>query len=103
VLQKKDQFDHVIIYLLLWRIFINFLTKNHFLCKNTYKMGAALKMPFNEAQIEILKLFTGNLTESQLQELRQVLIAFKFKLLDAHIESVSAEKGLSDAEFKKYR
>ncbi len=64
-------------------------------------MGTALKMPFNEAQIEILKLFTGNLTESQLQELRQVLIAFKFKLLDAHIESVSAEKGLSDADIEK--
>ena len=64
-------------------------------------MGAALKMPFNEAQIEILKLFTGNLTESQLQELRQVLIAFKFKLLDAHIESINSEKGLSDDDIEK--
>jgi hypothetical protein len=40
--------------------------------------------------------------EQELQELRQVLIAFKFKLLDAHIESVSAEKAYLIPILKKY-
>ncbi len=64
-------------------------------------MGNVLKMPFNEAQVEILKLFSSDLTDSQLQELKQLLITFKFKLLDAHVEKVIAEKGLSDSDIEK--
>lgn len=64
-------------------------------------MGAILKTPFTEAQVEILKLFTTDLTDVQMEELRQLLIAFKFKLLDEHIENVSAKKGLTDDDIEK--
>ncbi len=64
-------------------------------------MGTILKTPFTEAQVEILKLFTNELTDLQMTELRQLLIAFKFKLLDAHIEKVSAAKGLTDDDIEK--
>ena len=57
-------------------------------------MGNILNTPFNEAQVKILKLFSGGLTDKQLDELRQLLTAFKFQLLDAHIEKVMAEKAL---------
>lgn len=51
-------------------------------------MEATLQTPFNAAQVEILKLFSQGLTESQLEELRRTLIAFRFKLLDEHVEQV---------------
>ena len=63
-------------------------------------MGNILNTPFNEAQVEILKLFSGGLTDKQLDELRQLLTAFKFQLLDAHIEKVMAEKGITDADIE---
>ena len=63
-------------------------------------MGNILNTPFNEAQVKILKLFSGGLTDKQLDELRQLLTAFKFQLLDAHIEKVMAEKGITDADIK---
>lgn len=58
-------------------------------------MEAVLKTPFNQSQVEILKLFSQGLTEKQIEELRQVLIAFKLKLLDDHLDKVVQEKGLT--------
>ena len=51
-------------------------------------MEAVLKTPFNQSQVEILKLFSQGLTEKQIEELRQVLIAFKLKRLDDHLDRV---------------
>ncbi|MCK6692884.1 MAG: hypothetical protein L6Q97_12355 [Thermoanaerobaculia bacterium] len=64
-------------------------------------MEASLQTPFNEAQLEILKLFSQGLTEAQLEELRRVLIAFRFKLLDAHVEQVVERKGLTIEQVNK--
>jgi len=61
-------------------------------------MEALLQTPFNTAQVEILKLFSQELTDEQLEELRQVLIAFRFKLLDKHVEQVVAQKGLTETQ-----
>lgn len=58
-------------------------------------MEATLQTPFNEAQVEILKLFSQGLTDEQLEELRRILIAFRFKLLDEHVEQVVDQKGLT--------
>ena len=63
-------------------------------------MGNILNTPFNEAQVEILKLFSSDLTDRQLDELRQLLTAFKFQLLNAHIEKVVAVKGMTDADIE---
>lgn len=57
-------------------------------------MDTSLKTPFNPAQVEILKLFAQGLTNEQLEELRKVLIAFRFKMLDEQVEKVAKEKGL---------
>ena len=48
-------------------------------------------MPFNNAQVEILKLFSQGLSDKQTEELRRVLIAFRFKLLDEHVEKVATK------------
>ena len=58
-------------------------------------MDTALQTPFNPAQVEILKLFSQGLTNEQLEELRRVLITFRFKLLDEHVQQVVKKKGMS--------
>lgn len=64
-------------------------------------MDASLPMPFNNAQVEILKLFSQGLSDKQTEELRRVLIAFRFKLLDEHVEKVAAKKKMTVAEINK--
>lgn len=64
-------------------------------------MESVLHTPFNAAQVEILKIFSQGLTDEQLEELRQTLIAFRFKLLDEHVERVVAEKGLTTEEINQ--
>ena len=54
-------------------------------------MDSSLPMPFNNAQVEILKLFSQGLSDKQTEELRRVLIAFRFKLLDEHVEKVATK------------
>lgn len=61
-------------------------------------MQTILQPPYNPAQIEILKLFSQGLTEAQLEELRRILIAFRFKLLDEHVEDIVHAKGLTKRE-----
>lgn len=58
-------------------------------------MEVTLQTPFNAAQVEILKLFSQGLTDEQLEELRRMLIAFRFKLLDESVEKAVERKGLS--------
>jgi hypothetical protein len=58
-------------------------------------METTLQTPFNAAQVEILKLFSQGLTEEQTEDLRQILIAFRFKLLDEQVELVARRKGLT--------
>ena len=64
-------------------------------------MGATLQTPFNSAQVEILQLFSQGLTDEQLEELRRLLVDFRFKLLDEHVEKVVMDKGLSAAQIDK--
>lgn len=64
-------------------------------------MQTILQPPYNPAQVEILKLFSQGLTEAQLEELRKLLIAFRFKLLDEHVETIAAKKGLTKKEIDK--
>jgi hypothetical protein len=53
-----------------------------------------LKTPFNTAQVEILQLLAGGLSEEKLAELRRVLRTFKFKLIsDRPAARIAAAKG----------
>ncbi|HRI62437.1 MAG TPA: hypothetical protein PK228_22005 [Saprospiraceae bacterium] len=64
-------------------------------------MEAGLQTPFNSAQVEILKLFSQGLTDEQMEELRRTLIAFRFKLLDDHVEQVAERKGLTTEQINQ--
>lgn len=76
-----------------------FISKN--LLKKSLMSVQAIPQPLNEAQIELLKLFAGGLTPAQFQELRQLLITFRFKLLDQQVETVVAQKNISDEAIEK--
>ncbi len=58
-------------------------------------MDGSLQTPFNPAQVEILKLFSQGLTEEQTAELKKLLVAFRFKLLNEHVQKVAKTKNLS--------
>lgn len=60
-----------------------------------------MQTPFNQAQVEILKLFSQGLTEEQTEELRRILIAFRFKLLDEHVEKVVMQKGMTKEQINQ--
>jgi len=60
-----------------------------------------LQTPFNDAQLEILQLFSQGLTDIQLEELRETLIEFRSKLLDKQVQKTASEKGLTINEINK--
>jgi hypothetical protein len=41
------------------------------------------------------------LTEEQTEELRRVLIAFRFKLLDKHVEKAASQKGMTKEQINQ--
>lgn len=64
-------------------------------------MSTVLQTPLNDAQVEILQLFSEGLTNEQLQELRDLLIEFRFRLLDEQILKVAEEKNLTYSKIEK--
>jgi hypothetical protein len=64
-------------------------------------MSPLMQTPLNEAQVEILKLFAGGLTPPQVRELRQLLISFKFKLLDEAVEKAAKQRNITDEAVEK--
>jgi hypothetical protein len=56
----------------------------------------ALKSVFNEAQLEIIQLFGTGISDEELKELKQVLLAFKFKRVAQLADKISREKGWTD-------
>lgn len=64
-------------------------------------MASTLQTPLNAAQVEILKMFSQGLTDEQLEELRTILVAFRFKLLDEHVDQMVEEKGYTQEEINQ--
>ena len=55
-----------------------------------------LQSSFNEAQLEIIQLFGTGISDEDLKELKQILLAFKFKRATQLAEKISKEKGWTD-------
>lgn len=55
----------------------------------------------NEAQLEILQLFAGGLSETQLQELRRILLDFKFQRITELADQYVDDKGWSDQDISQ--
>ena len=41
--------------------------------------ATTLAQPFNDAQLELMQLFAGGLSDEQMQDLRRILLDFKFR------------------------
>ena len=52
-------------------------------------MEAVLNKPFNAAQIELIQLLAQNLETQELAELRKILVAFRFKLVEQRAERIA--------------
>ena len=54
---------------------------------------STLPQPLNPAQLELLQLFAGGLTDEQMRELRRILLDFKFHRVTELADKFVAEKG----------
>ena len=56
-------------------------------------MDAVLNKPFNADQVELIQLLANDLDTNELVELRQVLISFRFRLVEERAERIAQAKG----------
>ena len=57
------------------------------------KKKSLLNKPFNGAQIELIQILAQDLDTAELTELRKVLIAFRFRLVEERAERIAQNKG----------
>ncbi len=62
---------------------------------------AALPMPFNSAQLEILRLFAEGVNDEDMKQLRQILIDFRFNRVTALADKILDEKGWTAKDLAK--
>ncbi len=60
-----------------------------------------LKTPFNNVQLEILKLFSADLSEVELEEVKRILLEFKFKRVTALADKAWKKKGWTNEDMDK--
>lgn len=64
-------------------------------------MNTILDKPFNAAQIELIQLLANDLDSNELVELRQLLISFRFKLVEERAERIAKTKGWSEEQINQ--
>jgi hypothetical protein len=65
-------------------------------------MTPQIKTPFSNAQLELLKLFSNDLKEQELQELKQILLTFKFKRVTKMFDEIWDEKGWTEETMTEF-
>ena len=64
-------------------------------------MEAVLNKPFNKAQIELIQLLAQDLETEELAELRKLLVAFRFNLVEQRAERIAQAKGWTEAQINQ--
>ena len=64
-------------------------------------MEAVLNKPFNSAQIELIQLLAQDLDNRELMELRKILVAFRFRLIEERAERIAQAKGWSEEQINQ--
>lgn len=62
-------------------------------------MNPTLQTSFSNGQLELLKLFRLNLDETEMSELRELLLDFKFRKLQIEVERSADEKSYTAKNF----
>jgi hypothetical protein len=57
----------------------------------------------NEVQIGLLRMFDRNIPETDIQEIKQVLVKHLSKQLLDEVDRVVEEKGIMEADFKRLK
>ncbi|MBK8566023.1 MAG: hypothetical protein IPN76_22450 [Saprospiraceae bacterium] len=65
-------------------------------------MTASLKQPLTNAQLEILGLFSENLSEQDMKDLHQWLLEFRYRRLQNTLNQVADEKGWTEKTFEEW-
>jgi 5-deoxy-D-glucuronate isomerase len=60
-------------------------------------------MALNDTQLEILKLFRGNQSEEELQEIKSLLIAYLAGKVTMEADKAFDKQGYSTAVFEKWK
>ncbi|MDB4904592.1 MAG: hypothetical protein JWQ63_3873 [Mucilaginibacter sp.] len=63
---------------------------------------SVLNYPLSNVQIELMKLFSTNLSEKELIELKDVLARFYAEKAIAQADAIWNERGLSDQDMEKW-
>ncbi|MBK6976103.1 MAG: hypothetical protein IPH28_02455 [Cytophagaceae bacterium] len=61
-------------------------------------MQSLIKQPFNNAQLELLKVFSHNLQENELMDLKRIIVKFFAEKLITIADKKWDEEQLSDAD-----
>lgn len=61
-----------------------------------------LKLPLNNVQFELLKLFSTNLSDQDLEELKSILSKFYADKAVLKANKIWDERGLTDADMEKW-
>ncbi len=64
-------------------------------------MQNTLSTPFSNAQLELLKLFSSDLSPVDLEELKRILLAFKFKRVTQLADKIWEEKEWTEEDMKE--
>ena len=59
---------------------------------------AVLPMPFNAAQLELIKLFAAGINNEDLAQLRQILIDFKFSKVTQLADQILDKRNWSESD-----
>lgn len=65
-------------------------------------MTTTISTPFSNAQLELLKLFSNDLKDAELKELKQLLLEFKFRRVTKMVDEIWEEKGWSEDTMTKF-
>ena len=68
---------------------------------NNYSTNLQLKQPLSNVQIELLKLYTGNVSDDTLIEMKKTLAKFFLNKTRQEADMVWEQKQYSDAFFEK--
>jgi hypothetical protein len=63
---------------------------------------SVLNYPLSNVQMELMKLFSTNLSDSELIELKDLLARFYANKATAKADAIWDEKGLSDQDMEKW-
>ena len=63
--------------------------------------ATTLTQPFNDAQLELMQLFAGGLSDEQMRDLRRILLDFKFRRVTDLADKFVDQKKWSSEDIAK--